>query len=254
MSSHPHQHFHPEIVPANVPIWREYFMGIDWAALRCSPVYYGLGVPHGDKSAVVVVPGFLATDFYLQELYFWLARIGYRPYLSKIGRNADCIDRLVRKLSTTVQKAHIETGGKVHIIGHSLGGILARSVAVLHPDIVASVITMGSPIRGIRSHPFVLQISNYVRERIRLEGKAKLPHCFEGECTCEAYQALTGHFPHHIPQSAIYTKTDGIVDWRVCISINPKNNFEVVSTHGGLAFNPFTYQTIGKLLKERKAK
>jgi pimeloyl-ACP methyl ester carboxylesterase len=254
MSTQPRHHFHPEIVPANVPIWRELYIGIDWAVLHYSPVYYGIGVPRGDGSAVVVVPGFLATDFYLQELYYWLMRVGYRPYLSKIGRNADCIDRLVRRLSETVEKAHAETGGKVHIIGHSLGGILARAVAVLKPDIVASVITMGSPFRGIRSHPFVLQMSNYVRERIKVEGRNKYPQCFGGECTCDAYKSLQGHFPHHIPQSAIYTKTDGIVDWRACISHDPKNNFEVVSTHGGLAFNPFTYRTIGKLLSERKAK
>jgi triacylglycerol lipase len=252
MTTEPKQ-FHREMLPANVPLWREYFMGVDWAALRVSPVFFGLGVPRGDGSAVVLVPGFLATDFYLQEMYFWLKRIGYRPYLSQIGRNADCVDRLVKKLSQTINKAHAETGGKVHLIGHSLGGVLSRSLAVLEPDKIASVVTMGSPFRGIRSHPFVLQMGNFIRDRIKVEGRAKKPGCFSGECACPSYKALESMFPPKVPQSAIFSKTDGIVDWRVCISSDPRNNFEVVSTHGGMAFNPFVYSTIAKLLKERKA-
>ena len=58
-------YFLNEQVPIAVPIWRESFIGVDWLALRYSPVYYGLGVPRGDGSAVVLVPGFLANDFLL---------------------------------------------------------------------------------------------------------------------------------------------------------------------------------------------
>jgi pimeloyl-ACP methyl ester carboxylesterase len=49
----------------------------------------------------------------------------------------------------------------VHLIGHSLGGVLVLSAASLRPDIVASVITLGSPFRGIRSHPMVLEMSKW---------------------------------------------------------------------------------------------
>jgi len=44
MAAQPGQ-FQREQVPANVPIWRELYMGVDWLALRYSPVYFGLGVP-----------------------------------------------------------------------------------------------------------------------------------------------------------------------------------------------------------------
>lgn len=33
---------------ANLPLWREAFLGIDWLALRVSPVMRGVGVPRGD--------------------------------------------------------------------------------------------------------------------------------------------------------------------------------------------------------------
>src|SRR3990170_871325 len=82
-------------------IWREALWGLDWLSLRLSPVYLGLGVPHGDGGAVILVPGFLTTDAYMVEMYFWLRRVGYSPYLSGIGVNADCIQTLTQRLEKT---------------------------------------------------------------------------------------------------------------------------------------------------------
>ena len=70
------------------------------------PVYYGFGVPRGDDSGVVIIPGFLGTDLYLTELHGWLGRIGYRPYFSGIGINADCPNLLIqRHVNETIEKA-----------------------------------------------------------------------------------------------------------------------------------------------------
>ncbi len=241
--------FQREQTPANVPIWREVYMGVDWLALRYSPVYFGLGVPHGDGSAVIVVPGFLATDLYLGELYYWLKRVGYKPYMSNIGRNADCFDTLAKKLVLTIEKAHAATGRKVHIIGHSLGGMMARSVAAQRPDMVASITTLGSPFRGISSHPLVLRAGDRVRERISGERRRPdKPNCFTGHCSCESFEALSGGVAVAIQNTAIYSKTDGIVDWRYCINDDPTTNFEVISTHGGMAFNPFVYRLLANRL------
>lgn len=243
-----HEYFSSTQAPAKVPLWREAIGGLDWLMLHSSPVYYGLGVPCGDKSPVVVVPGFLATDFYLQELYYWLFRVGYRPYMSKIGRNADCLDTLYEKLAKTVNQAHQETGRKVHLIGHNLGGVLSLSLVPRMSDKIASVITMGSPIRGIRSHPLVLQAGNRVRQRIFLEGKNKAPGCFSGQCDCKPVSSLQSGLPNQVPLTAIYTKTDGVVDWKYCISKKAEDNIEVKGTHIGLAFNPAVYSIIAKNL------
>lgn len=255
MSAQPGQ-FQREQTPANVPIWRELYMGVDWVALRYSPVYFGLGVPRGDGSAVIVVPGFLASDVYLGELYFWLRRTGYRSYMSKIGRNADCFDIQVGKLEKTVEKAYLETGRKVHLVGHSLGGMLSRAVATLNPDKVASVITLGSPFRGISSHPAVLRAGETVRQKINFEKRRPdQPNCFTGFCNCRSFKALeSGLSQHKVMQTAIYSKNDGIVDWRKCINDDPTTNFEVYSTHGGMAFNPFVYRLLGTRLSEAAKK
>ena len=234
------------------PLWREAFVGLDWLALRSSPVYYGIGVPRGDGSAVIVVPGFLGTDMYLQEIYSWLRRIGYRPYMSRIGWNAECINTLVDRLSETISKAQSETGRKVHLIGHSLGGVISRSAAAQWPDRVASVITLGSPFRGIRSHPLVLAAGERVRERIRRQNGNNQPDCYTGHCGCPAITAVQSLFPSSVAQSAIYTKRDGVVDWRVCVTDDSTTNFEVSGTHVGLVFNAGVYGLIASRLRANR--
>jgi len=226
---------------SSLPIWREGLAGLDWLALRAAPVFYGYGVPRGDSSATVLVPGFLGTDWYLLELYGWLARLGYRPYLSRIGRNADCLDLLSTRLLQTVERARAGTGRPVHLIGHSLGGILARSLATRHPELVASVTTLGSPFRGIRSHPFVLLASDRVRAQVRRDDR---PDCYTGYCRCPAVSGLEAPFPTSVPQLAVFTRTDGIVDWRVCVTDDAAANVEVAGTHVGLVANPGAYRAI----------
>ena len=234
---------------AQRPLWREVFVGLDWLALRSSPVYYGIGVPRGDGSAVIVIPGFMGTDMYLQEIYYWLRRIGYRPYMSRIGWNAECVNILVDRLSETISKAQAETGRKVHLVGHSLGGVIARSAASLYPDRVASVITLGSPFRGIRSHPLVLAAGERIRERIRRQNGQLQPDCYTGYCGCDAVTAVQRGLPASVGQSAIYTRSDGVVDWRVCVTDDAAINFEVSGTHVGLVFNASVYGLIAKRLQ-----
>ncbi len=245
---------HKEMRSSNRPIWLEATVGFDWLALRASPVYYGFGAPRGDGSAVIVVPGFMGTDHYLWEINLWLRRIGYRAYMSEIGWNADCLNDLVERLIQTIEKASSETGGKVHLVGHSLGGILSRSAAVRSPERVASVISLGSPFRGVCSHPLVIATANRVRDRVKKRKKKEEQHagCFTTVCSCDSVSALQIHLPTSVPHTAVYTKTDGIVDWRYCINDDPKTNFEVTGTHVGLVFNHQVYRLIAAHLANHR--
>lgn len=218
--------------------------------LHIAPVYFGLGVPKGDGSAVILVPGFLGADFYLAELYLWLKRIGYTPYMSGIGWNADCLDKLTQKLRQTVAQARQGTGRPVHLIGHSLGGILSRSAAISRPQDIASVITLGSPFRGVRSHPWVLRMAERIRLKIsrQFDAGQRPPECYTSLCDCPAVSALQDALPDSVRQSAVYTKFDGVVDWQTCVNDDPNTDFEVTGTHIGLAFNHQVYSHIAKEL------
>ena len=236
---------------ASVPLWQEALFGVEVLLLHATPAYYGFGVPHGDASGVVIIPGFLGTDMYLMELYAWLRRIGYQPYFSGIGLNAECPNLLIRRhLNETMDRALQETGRPIHVIGHSLGGIIARSVAGQRPDDVASVITLGSPFRGTVAHSRVLKAAEIVRKRIQLKhGQGVLPDCYTGRCTCQFLDSLRRDLPQGITETAIYTRTDGVVDWRYCITEHPGVDFEVPGTHIGLAFNPAVYDIIARRLR-----
>ena len=241
--------------PAAVPLWREALVGVDWLALRASPVYYGIGVPRGDGSAVIVIPGFLGSDTYLMEMFYWLRRIGYTPYYSRIGRNAECPDVLRERLFATIDEATIETGDKVSLVGHSLGGLLARSAAHERPDQVKQVICLASPFNDIRVHPMVLAAAGFVRDRIRDQRKEKVntkerPDCYTGDCTCLFASSLRDTFPETVKRHAIYTETDGVVDWQSCVEEDDALNTKVSGTHSGLAFNPQVYRKVGRLLAE----
>ncbi len=237
---------------ASVTLWTEALFAAELVLLHASPVFYGLGLPRGDGSGVILIPGFLGTDAYLMELHAWLARLGYRPYFSGIGLNADCPNLLIqRRLNQTVEKALAQTGRKIHLIGHSLGGILARSAAAQRPRAVASVITLSAPFRGLVMHRAILRAAETVRKQIIAErGRGVLPGCYTGQCTCDFLASLQRRMPKSIRETAIYTRQDGLVDWQCCITKHPEYNFEVVGTHIGMAFNPSAYAIIAERLAQ----
>jgi len=237
-------------VEADISPWSEALFAAELLWLHATPVYYGFGVPRGDNSAVVVIPGFLGTDLYLMELHSWLGRIGYRPYFSGIGINAECPNLLVKRhLNETVERALAETGRRVHLIGHSLGGVIARSVAGQRPRDVASVITLASPIRGTVTTRAVLNAAEAIRLRILDEhGRSVLPSCYTGRCTCNFVSGLRREVPDAMFVTAIYTRDDGIVDWRYCRTGNPDFDFEVPGTHIGMAFNAAAYAVVAERL------
>ncbi|MBS1807136.1 MAG: alpha/beta fold hydrolase [Acidobacteria bacterium] len=230
-----------------IPLWREAALIREWVQLWAAPVFYGKGIPFGKAQAVITIPGFMCRDVYTNCLTKWLARIGYRAYPSGLERNNDCIERSLDRLLQTIETAATETNGKVHLIGHSLGGLLARIATARRPEFVASVITLGSPFRGIRAHSYVLWLSRRVRQRVQ---SADVPHCFTGYCDCASILALQKPWPQQVLNTAIYTRADGVVDWQMCVNEDPASNFEVSGTHVGLVFNPDVYRLIAGQLAQ----
>jgi pimeloyl-ACP methyl ester carboxylesterase len=237
---------------AETTIWKEALCGMELLLLHASPVCYGFGVPHGDQSAVIVIPGFLGTDHYLMQLYSWLERIGYRPYRSGIRLNCECPNLLIKnRLNAVIDRALRETGHRVNIIGHSLGGVIARSIAAQRPADVASIITLASPFRGSILNGTVLRTAEAVRKYILQEqGSNVLPNCYTARCTCDFLNHLRCEVPTSVLKTAIYTRDDGIADWRYCTSGDPTVDFEVPGTHIGLVFNSSAYTVIAQRLAE----
>jgi triacylglycerol lipase len=235
---------------ANVPIVGEVLFAAELVLLHAAPLYYGLGVPHGDGSAVILIPAFLCPNVYLRPLHKWLARIGYKPFFSGIGFNTECPNLLIkRQLNAAIEKALATSGRKVHLIGHSLGGIIARAIAAQRPADVASVITLGAPFRGTVAHPGVLRAARMVRRRILAKhGTEVLPECYTGHCTCDFLDSLRRAMPPSVAETAVYSEGDGVVDWRYCKTDRPASDFSVSGTHIGLVFNPSVYAIVAERL------
>jgi triacylglycerol lipase len=237
---------------ATVPILSELLCAAELLLLHTAPVYYGLGAAHGDGSGVVLIPGFLCPDHYLFFLHKWLGRIGYRPFFSGIRLNTECPNLLIEgRLNQTMEKALAKTGRRIHLIGHSLGGIIARSIAAQRPQDIASVITLGAPFRGTVAHSAILFAAEAVRLRIlKKHGPAVLPDCYTGHCTCDFVVSLQRNMPPSVHETAVYTRDDGMVDWRYCRTDNAETDFPVSGTHIGLAFNPSAYSIIANRLAQ----
>jgi len=239
-----------EYKEADLPILSELLFAAELVLLHAAPLYYGFGIPHGDNSAVVLIPGFLCPDASLAPLHQWLARIGYEPFFSGIGFNSECPNLLIRQqLNETIEKALAQSGRRVHLIGHSLGGIIARAIAAQRPADIASVITLGAPFRGTVAHSSILHAAKMVRRRILVKhGSDVLPECYTGHCTCDFLDSLRHSMPVAVEETAIYSEGDGVVDWRYCKTDRPEADFSVSGTHIGLVYNSSVYGIIAERL------
>jgi triacylglycerol lipase len=68
----------------------ELLLPVEFLFLHVSLLYYGFGIPHGDGSAVILIPGLAGMDEFMLPMYLWLSRIDYKAYFSGIGLMADC--------------------------------------------------------------------------------------------------------------------------------------------------------------------
>jgi pimeloyl-ACP methyl ester carboxylesterase len=225
--------------------WHELLAPVEWLRLRASPVYRGTGVSPGDGAPVLLVHGFLTRGAYLRPFRSWLRRIGYRADIADIGWNADCTDVLTDRVMAIVRRTRDETGARVHLIGHSFGGVLIRAAAARGRDGVASVTTLGAPFRGLALHPGLRLGAAAVRAKIHARrGEAVHGRCLTLGCECVSVRALQTPLPADLPQLAIVTRHDGVADWRYGADPATTATIEVTASHTGLVFNPVAYRAI----------
>ena len=118
-------------------------------------------------------------------------------------------------LRERLAKIHENTGRKVSLVGWSLGGVYARDLAQQAPDMVRYVVTLGSPFAN----------------DVRATNATRLYEALSGETVGdnpELVQAIAGDLP--VPATSIYSRSDGIVNWRTCL-LRPSDRAENVEVH-----------------------
>ena len=122
---------------------------IEGPKLLLSLIQPGVPIARGDGRPVIVYPGFLANDWSTLRLRRSLTAANYEAYGWGLGSNWGAREALLNELVARLEAAVAQgNGGKASLIGWSLGGIYAREVAKLRPDLVDRVITLGSPFSG----------------------------------------------------------------------------------------------------------
>lgn len=197
----------------------------------------------GDNHPVLVLPGFMAGDESTLILRRYLNVMGYHSLPWALGRNTGRPELMQHLLVDRFLQLSEACGARLSVIGQSLGGVFARELARLYPDRIRQIITLGSPI-GTRHSNTTLPIVRRLFEQS------------SGMDASAMHDLLTSIRPDKsppVPSTAIYSRGDGIVNWRVCREAEEDHqtqNIEVIGSHCGMAFNPAIYYVIADRLAQ----
>ncbi len=233
----------------SIPIWGESRVAFEHAALRRDGVLQGEGVERGDGAPVLLIPGFLAGDPSLTTMARWLRDLGYRPCRAQMRVNVDCAARGVERLERELEHHAERHGREVAIVGQSRGGIMARLLAVRRPDLVDRIVCLGSPLTDqLAIHPWVrVQVT-----AVGLLGTLGVPglfghSCQDGDCCADVRDDMDAPLEPGIGFTSVYSRTDGIVDWRSCLD-PAAEHVEVKASHIGMAVNAQVFRAVAGAL------
>ena len=191
--------------------------------------------PVGDGMPVMLVPGFLTGDWSMRLMATTLKAWGFVPFRSGISLNVGCTNELVDRLVERVRVISLRRQLPVAIVGWSRGGTLAKLAALQVPDELSGIVTLVSP----NANP--LAVSNVVVRQLRVLNRLNAmgakgvmgEDCIHGACAASVEEQLSQQFPQNVPYVSMYTRSDGVVDWRACL--DPEAQLvEVEGTHLGV--------------------
>lgn len=195
--------------------------------------------PRGEPHPVLVLPGLMASDVSTRVLRVWLKRLGYPVVGWELGRNRGPTQEIVDALPRLLDRLAAEHGTAVSIVGQSLGGIFARTLARTAPRQVRQVISLGSPFGNgavddsPAAHVYRRYSSSHTTRRIST-GRGSLAR------------------PLPVPSTAVYSRWDGVVDWRACRQQpGPQSeNVAVHASHLGMGHDPAVLWVIADRLAQ----
>ena len=184
-------------------------------------------LPRGDGHSVMVLPGFMASNSSTAPMRRLFNDLGYDAHGWESGRNVIVNEGTVHNMERQLTRLYKQSKRKVSLVGWSLGGVLARELAKLHPEKVRLVTSLGSPLSNNRGHTSAKRLFEMMNGRE--------PKVIERGRFDEL------HIAPPVPTTSILTKTDGVVHWRASVQEegeHPSENIVVHASHIGLGVNP----------------
>jgi pimeloyl-ACP methyl ester carboxylesterase len=195
--------------------------------------------PKGDGHSVLVLPGFVAGDHSTWLLRRFLKERGYDAHGWLQGRNLGPKPGVLEASLVHLKQLAELSGRKVSLVGWSLGGIYARELAKMAPDLVRCVISLGSPFGG----PGRATNAWWLYKAFNPD------HKDVGELESQLAE------PPSVPTTAIFSRTDGVVAWQGArhttaqLAAHPLiENVEVEASHVGMGANPLALWVVADRL------
>ena len=209
-----------------------------WPALQKAPK--ADADAHG--SSVIVFPGLSAGDLSTVPLRKYLDSLGYATEGWNQGLNLGPRPGVLEAARQQITDTFNQSGSKVSLIGWSLGGVYARELAKMMPEMVHCVITLGTPFAGSPKSTNAWRVYEFASGRKTEIERANF----------DLPTAPT------VPTTSIYSKTDGVVAWQGSIQapckVNPHTeNIEVFASHVGMGLNPSAWWAVADRLAQKHA-
>lgn len=195
--------------------------------------------PRGDGHPVLVLPGLLANDLSTQPLRSFLKSQGYAVHGWKQGHNLGLRPGTEPGMLERLEELYERHGRRrISLIGWSLGGLYARQLAKRAPDIVRSVISLGSPFAGNPKATDAWRVHEFV-SRQHIEDS---DHDMAGPLA----------EPPPVPTTSVFSRTDGICAWQTCLNEESAEveNIEVYGSHCGLGHHPAAVYAVADRLAQ----
>jgi triacylglycerol lipase len=192
--------------------------------------------PRGDGRPVMLVPGFMAGDASLTRMALWLRTGGYQLARSGIVWNTGCMEPTVTSLERRLEHAVQRAGRPALLVGQSRGGVIGRVLAVRRPDLVETLVALGSPILD------QLAVTRRVWPSIAtvgLLGTLGVPgmfsvSCARGDCCARARTETLASMADHVKFLSFFSRSDEVVRWQACLD-PAATPVEVETSHIGMA-------------------
>jgi pimeloyl-ACP methyl ester carboxylesterase len=199
---------------------------------------------------VLLVPGFMAGDATLSLLAAFLRAQGFRTYRSRIHVNVGCTQEAATRLERRLESIAARREQKVAVVGHSLGGMLARGLAARRPDLVSGIVTLGSPVLAPGAVHTVLAWDTEMLVRLARAGFRGLmsEDCLAGQCARTSFDETRRPLDPDVGYTAIWSRRDGIVDPNACREPGARC-VEVGTSHCGMAVDPVVFDLVLQALR-----
>lgn len=209
----------------------------EWTSMFC---LYPFIPKHKSKKSkpILLMPPYLGNDNSTRFVRKYLKSVGFKTYKWDLGVNminSKSLPKLIEKLDEIYEK-HQE---KVSLVGWSGGGIFAKIIANRYPEKVEQLITIGSPVWGVKNMKTpIIKTIEFVRGTKLKERNLKF---------IKELEAIP-----EVPITCVYTKTDGLIPWKNCMEAetyrNDIKNIEVFGSHCGMGANATVLLTVANAL------